>query len=100
MSVVMHGESEMSVARRGRCLNGVFAGAEQLHDRKRKIGEMNRIGNLAASEKISKRAGIRRLRQLLAERMRDFEDTRPLFRRAYYSTQRHYVSAFQELGHG
>ena len=99
MRVVMHGESKVTIAGRGRGLNSVFARAQQLHNRKRQIGEMNRVGNLAPREKIGERTRIGCPRQLLAERVRDFNDTRPLFRCAHYSAQRHYPSSFEELRH-
>src|SRR6266705_4260346 len=99
MRVIMDGESEVTIAGRSRGLNGVFARAQQLHNRERKIGEMNRVGNLTAREKIAERVRIWRLRQLLAERVRDFNYTRPLFRCPHYSAQRNYSSSFEEQRH-
>ena len=94
--VVAHGEAEVPDGRGAREIHGVFAGAHQLHDGEREIGEAKRIDGLAPQQERLEGGGVRLGRQLRPELPRQVHDARPALGRSQHAAQRRQPAAIEE----
>src|SRR6266516_512485 len=99
MSVIPHGEAEMSITWCILLLHSVFAGSQQFNDRKREIGKMKRISALAALEKLGERTRVGPSGQFFSESTSELNNSIPVFRRSHNAAKRDSAFCLQELGH-